>query len=430
MEDCVCVCQANHPSIIEARLVLGNEHFLFWQNADSSCWWFATPNFFAHKTPENTTANPEQIWTGSLGSNWSGRFLETQKTTNSQWKRLKLPKHLEKTHKFQKLPCFLRVWISRYMTHVLIICLAFHLWRYLTHIYIYSDSLAEKFNKIQFRDQKEIPELYYILINMMMMIIIIIIPITLKIIIIVLMIFCLGARSTGSPAFSEPQWWTVSPPPGLWQVWWPPIQVSLLHSGGAAEFDGLWRILCTGFAFVFFPDQRFLDPSTDVEIETDVTFLFCHAGAMIIAFREVMIQLRSLKSLGGETQMGWEKTFKNMIKHGKLGKIMEDNEKIWQHDKGHKNMTIWEFDSLRELWLKLLSQCAWMVSSTSLQCQGLRFVQSLWADPSHVILKGESGQQWSPVSCRSKHLQMNELEMAGSHRGQGRAGSRPSNIFK
>ena len=103
---------------------------------------------------------------------------------------------------------------------------------------------------------------------------------------------------------------------------------------------------------------------------------------------------------------------------------------IWQHDKGHKNMTIWEFDSLRELWLKFLSQCAWMVSSTSLQCQGLRFVQSLWADPSHVILKGESGQQWSPVSCRSKHLQMNELEMAGSHRGQGRAGSRPSNIFK
>ena len=96
-------------------------------------------------------------------------------------------------------------------------------------------------------------------------------------------------------------------------------------------------------------------------------------------------------------------------------------------------MTIWEFDSLRELWLKLLSQCAWMVPSTSLQCQGLRFVQSLWADPSHVILKGESGQQWSPrspVSCRSKHLQMNELEMAGSHRGQGRAGSRPSNIFK
>ena len=104
--------------------------------------------------------------------------------------------------------------------------------------------------------------------------------------------------------------------------------------------------------------------------------------------------------------------------------------KIWQHDKENKNMTIWEFDSLRELWLKLLSQCAWMVSSTSLQCQGLRFVQSLWADPSHVILKGESGQQWSPVSCRSKHLQMNELEMAGSHRGQGRAGSRPSNIFK
>ena len=103
---------------------------------------------------------------------------------------------------------------------------------------------------------------------------------------------------------------------------------------------------------------------------------------------------------------------------------------IGQHDKGHKNMTIWEFDSLRELWLKFLSQCAWMVSSTSLQCQGLRFVQSLWADPSHVILKGESGQQWSPVSCRSKHLQMNELEMAGSHRGQGRAGSRPSNIFK
>ena len=71
-----------------------------------------------------------------------------------------------------------------------------------------------------------------------------------------------------------------------------------------------------------------------------------------------------------------------------------------------------------------------MVSSTSLQCQGLRFVQSLWADPSHVILKGESGQQWSPVSCRSKHLHMNGFQMAGSHRGQGRAGSRPSNITK
>ena len=136
------------------------------------------------------------------------------------------------------------------------------------------------------------------------------------------------------------------------------------------------------------------------------------------------------KVWGVRPKWGEKNPFKNMRKHGKLGKIMEDNEKIWQHDKGHKNMTIWEFDSLRELWLKLLSQCAWMVSSTSLQCQGLRFVQSLWADPSHVILKGESGQQWSPVSCRSKHLQMNELEMAGSHRGQGRAGSRPSNIFK
>ena len=216
--------------------------------------------------------------------------------------------------------------------------------------------------------------------------IIIIIPITLKIIIIVLMIFCLGARSTGSPAFSEPQWWTVSPPPGLWQVWWPPIQVSLLHSGGAAEFDGLWRILCTGFAFVFFPDQRFLDPSTDVEIETDVTFLFCHAGAMIIAFREVMIQLRSLKSLGGETQMGWEKTFKNMIKHGKLGKIMEDNEKIWQHDKGHKTC---QFENLT-----VCENCGSNFSVSALgwyparvcNVKG-RFVQSLWADPSHVILK-------------------------------------------
>ena len=136
------------------------------------------------------------------------------------------------------------------------------------------------------------------------------------------------------------------------------------------------------------------------------------------------------KVWGVRPKWGEKNPFKNMRKHGKLGKIMEDNEKIWQHDKGHKNMTIWEFDSLRELWLKLLSQCAWMVSSTSLQCQGLRFVQSLWADPSHVILKGESGQQWSPVSCRSKHLQMNGLQMAGSHRGQGRAGSRPSNIFK
>ena len=136
------------------------------------------------------------------------------------------------------------------------------------------------------------------------------------------------------------------------------------------------------------------------------------------------------KVWGVRPKWGEKTTFKNMRKHGKLGKIMEDNEKIWQHDKGHKNMTIWEFDSLRELWLKFLSQCAWMVSSTSLQCQGLRFVQSLWADPLHVILKGESGQQWSPVSWRSKHLQMNGLQMAGSHRGQGRAGSRPSNIFK
>ena len=136
------------------------------------------------------------------------------------------------------------------------------------------------------------------------------------------------------------------------------------------------------------------------------------------------------KVWGVRPKWGEKNPFKNMRKHGKLGKIMEDNEKIWQHDKGHKNMTIWEFDSLRELWLKLLSQCAWMVSSTSLQCQGLRFVQSLWADPLHVILKGESGQQWSPVSWRSKHLQMNGLQMAGSHRGQGRAGSRPSNIFK
>ena len=154
----------------------------------------------------------------------------------------------------------------------------------------------------------------------------------------------------------------------------------------------------------------------------------CTSNSLLLLL--ILLLLIHWKVWGVRPKWGEKNPFKNMRKNGKLGKIMEDNEKIWQHDKGHKNMTIWEFDSLRELWLKLLSQCAWMVSSTSLQCQGLRFVQSLWADPSHVILKGESGQQWSPVSCRSKHLQMNELEMAWSHRGQGRAGSRPSNIFK
>ena len=135
------------------------------------------------------------------------------------------------------------------------------------------------------------------------------------------------------------------------------------------------------------------------------------------------------KVWGVRPKWGEKTTFKNMRKHGKLGKIMENNEKNDNMTRDI-NITIWEFDSLRELWLKFLSQRAWMVSSASLQCQGLRFVQSLWADPSHVILKGESGQQWSPVSCRSKRLQMNGLQMAGSHRGQGRAGSRPSNIFK
>ena len=43
-----------------------------------------------------------------------------------------------------------------------------------------------------------------------------------------------------------------------------------------------------------------------------------------------------LKSLGGETQMGEKTTFKNMRKHGKLGEIMEDNER------NIRNMTTWQ----------------------------------------------------------------------------------------
>ena len=53
------------------------------------------------------------------------------------------------------------------------------------------------------------------------------------------------------------------------------------------------------------------------------------------------------KVWGVRPKWGEKKPFKNMTKHGKLGEIMENSEKIWRHDKGHKtwqseNLTLYE----------------------------------------------------------------------------------------